>query len=89
MKKAKGDVFNIATGSKTSLLDLVRTINQLLGKDIAPIFESERVGDIRDSLADIESAKKKLGFEPKTLLKDGLKETLDWQIQSQTKTNPK
>ncbi len=82
MKKAKGEVFNIGTGSKNSILDIVNSINQILGKDIAPIFESERAGDIRDSVADISLAKEKLGFEPKVSLKEGLKETIDWQMKA-------
>jgi len=77
-EKVKSGIFNIATGKETSINELVRTINEILGKNIQPIYEPAREGDIKRSVADITKAKRKLGYEPKYKLKDGLKKTIEW-----------
>ena len=53
-----GKIFNIDRGKRYALFQLVDTINKILGKSIKPIFEKERIGDVKHSLADIEKAKK-------------------------------
>jgi UDP-glucose 4-epimerase len=70
------DVFNIATGTETSINDLVQTINGVLGTDIAPIYQAERAGDIKRSVANISKAQKELGWSPKMALKEGISELL-------------
>ena len=59
---AAGEVFNIACGERYTLTDLVDSINTLLGKDIEPIFNETRPGDVKHSLAGIEKAQNLLGF---------------------------
>ena len=73
-----GEVINIACGDKISLLELVEKINQILGKDIKPILEPSRIGDVKHSMASIEKAKKLLNFEPQVSFEDGLRKTIDW-----------
>ena len=48
-----GRMFNAANGKSTDLLTLIRLLNEFLGLDIKPIHEPARVGDVRESLADI------------------------------------
>ncbi|MEW6135594.1 MAG: SDR family oxidoreductase [Firmicutes bacterium] len=67
-----GEVFNIACGERYTLLDLVNTINEILGTQVEPIFQPPRPGDVRHSLAGIEKAKQKLGFEVKVKFREGL-----------------
>lgn len=76
--KVKNNVYNIGSGKETSLNDLVKVINEILGTNIEPIYEQERPGDIRHSVADIQKAKKDLGYEPRYSLKEGLKKTIEW-----------
>ena len=61
--KVAGEIFNIACGKRYTILQLVETINRILGKNIVPIFDKERVGDVKHSLANIEKAKRFLGFK--------------------------
>ena len=75
---AVGKVFNIACGRRIDLLTLVDIINKYLGKDLKPIFDKPRPGDIKHSLADISLAKKLLGYEVKVEVEEGLKRTIDW-----------
>ena len=73
-----GRVFNVATGSSISLLELVERLNALLGTDIAPIHAPPRRGDILESLADITQARKHLGYEPQVDFEEGLRRSIDY-----------
>lgn len=72
----KGEVFNIATGYRTSLLDLIDIIKDLSGKDVKSRFKDVRRGDISHSVADISRARHELGFTPLYDVKKGLMELL-------------
>ena len=52
-------------------------IKEIIGIDIQPIYEKERPGDIKYSLADISKAES-LGYDPKADFKEELKETVEW-----------
>lgn len=67
-----GKVYNIACGTNFTLLELVQNLNQILGKNIQPLHAEKRSGDVLHSLADIQKAKKELGYRVKTSFKDGL-----------------
>lgn len=69
-----GQVFNCGSGRSTSVLDLARMAIELSGKRLEPEFRAARKGDIRHSRADINKAKKALGFVPRVKLQDGLAE---------------
>jgi UDP-glucose 4-epimerase len=73
-----GHVYNVGSGQKITLLDLVTTLNQLLGSKIKPRHEPERAGDIRHSRADISRTRRDLGYEPKMGFEEGLNQTLQW-----------
>lgn len=75
-----GKAFNIACGESIDLNDLVQYINDALGKDISPIYEVARSGDIKHSLACADKAKDAMGFEPVCSVSDGLKKTIEWYI---------
>ncbi len=72
---ACGKVVNIACGDRVSLLEILEIVYGLAGKRVAPRFEPARVGDVRDSLADITRAKELLGYEPKVGFAEGLART--------------
>jgi nucleoside-diphosphate-sugar epimerase len=73
-----GEVFNIATGHRISLNELLRVLKGLVKVDVRPVYKEARVGDVRDSLADISKAKALLGYEPTVPFADGLRHTLEW-----------
>ncbi|MFC1846988.1 SDR family oxidoreductase [Chloroflexota bacterium] len=69
-------VFNIGGGgNQVSLEKLARLVPKLMGKNIDPIYEKPRPGDIRHSLADISRAKT-FGYKPEYNLEEGIKETI-------------
>jgi UDP-glucose 4-epimerase len=73
-----GEVINIATGGRISLLGLVRAAQLELGTDVAPTHSPVREGDVKDSQADIFKARKLLGYEPIVSFEEGLRHTVAW-----------
>jgi UDP-glucose 4-epimerase len=74
---AVGNVYNIGSGGSTSVLDLVRHLNQLLGSRLEPVRGPARTGDVRHSQADITRARRDLGYEPTVSFAEGLWLTLE------------
>ncbi|MEB2286752.1 MAG: SDR family oxidoreductase [Anaerolineae bacterium] len=73
-----GDVFNIACGSRISLLEMIDLLNSLLGESIVPNFVAPRPGDVRHSRAAIDKAQRLLAYEPVVSFEEGLARTLAW-----------
>jgi UDP-glucose 4-epimerase len=73
-----GRVINIANGRSTSLLQLISALNRFLGTDVQPIHEPPRVGDVRESLADITLARKLLKYEPEVEFEEGLRRSIEY-----------
>jgi UDP-glucose 4-epimerase len=73
-----GKVYNIACGRRTSLLEVVEHLNNLLGTDIKPTHMGARAGDVRHSLANIDEARDDLNYEPTTDMVTGLRHCLEW-----------
>jgi nucleoside-diphosphate-sugar epimerase len=81
--EASGEVINVATGGRVSLNQLFRTIRELVGARVEPIHAGPRAGDVRDSQADIQKARRLLGYEPTVSFDEGLKKTVEWYRTSQ------
>jgi len=73
-----GRTFNIADGRATTLLDLMRLLNQMLHTDVQPTHQAPRAGDVKESLADITPARLDLGYEPQVSFEEGLRESIDY-----------
>jgi nucleoside-diphosphate-sugar epimerase len=80
---ASGEVINVATGGRISLNQLFRTVRDLVGAKIQPIYAEPRAGDVRDSQADISKARRLLGYEPRVSFEEGLKKTVEWHRTTQ------
>ena len=76
--QAAGEVINVATGERISLIDLLQAMNRLAGTAIDPVFAPPRAGDVRDSQADISKARALLRYAPSVSFDDGLARTLEW-----------
>jgi len=73
----KTGVYNIACGRQITVNQLVEMINEIMGKNIEPVYSKSRPGDIKHSLADISKAKA-FGYEPKSDFIKELKKTIRW-----------
>lgn len=73
-----GEVINIGTGVRSSLLDVLEAMNRVAQAPGGPEFGQPRAGDVRDSVADITRAREILGYEPIVGLAEGLERTVVW-----------
>jgi UDP-glucose 4-epimerase len=73
----EGAVYNVGTGRRISLLELVAAINKVLGSEVQPEFRPARIGDVRDSQASLERIRRKLNYQPIVDFEEGLRLTLD------------
>lgn len=74
----RGQVFNIASGHRHSLLETYSILSEIISFKKDPKFLPARPGDIRQSQADISRARAHLGFEPQVTFRDGLDRTVEW-----------
>src|SRR5438128_3365698 len=73
-----GQLINLGSGSATSVNEVARLLSEIAGVPIRTKHGEPPPGDVRDSRADITRASAKLGFAPRTSLRDGLGRTLAW-----------
>jgi len=76
--EANGVVCNLGAGQRTSLLQLLDLVREVTGRDVKAEHIPPRAGDVRDSLASLDRAKRTLGYEPRTGLREGLERTWAW-----------
>lgn len=70
------EIFNIGSGTETSIKKLAETILRLTNSTSKIVFKPSRPGDIVYSRADVSKAEQILKWKAKTSLEDGLKETI-------------
>lgn len=76
-----GEVFHLASGRETTILELANILRDVAGKPDHPIvFKPVRRGEVSRNFASYAKAKEALGFEPKWRLEDGLAATWEWFI---------
>lgn len=80
--KASGHVMNVACGSRIDLTELAAELQKLLGAKVSAKNGPERAGDIKHSHADINLAKKLLGYKVKVEVQEGLKKTVEWFLEN-------
>ena len=73
-----GKMFNAGNGGRYSLNTIWTMLQEIEGVDIAPQYGPPRAGDVRDSMADTESATAELGHAPQFTMEEGLRRTLEW-----------
>jgi UDP-glucose 4-epimerase len=77
-----GEVVNVATGHRVSLLELLEAVARQMGVAAEPVFSEARSGDVRNSHADISKARLLLGYEPVVPFDEGLRRTVAWYCES-------
>ena len=76
--KAKNEVFNVACGKRISLNNLIDVLKEISGENIETTNGPDRLGDVRDSLADISKAASLLGYNPQYDIEKGLQVTWEY-----------
>lgn len=73
------EVFNVASGTETSLKDLAQLLARIMGSSIEPQYEPARkVNAVTRRLADMRKAERLLGFKTEISLEEGLRELIAW-----------
>ena len=79
-EEAGNNIYNVAVGDRTSLIDMWNSLKEISNSNINATHGPDRLGDIRDSLADISKAKIGFEYNPKFRLHEGLEKTFEWFI---------
>jgi len=74
----KHEVFNVASGTESTILDLVNTLNHILGKNIQPKFLPTRTGDVLRTSADISKIARSINYKPLIGFEEGLRRTVEY-----------
>ena len=81
--EAMGEAFNLASETETRVIDIANMVNEITGNPGGVEFVPRRDWDkISRRRASIEKAKKVLGYEPKTKIKEGIKRAYDWIVEN-------
>ena len=73
-----GRVFNVASGRRVTLNETFKLLQTLTSYSGSPVYDAERGGDIKHSLADISAAEEHLGYKPTVNFEEGLRRTVEW-----------
>jgi nucleoside-diphosphate-sugar epimerase len=73
-----GEAFNVGSGGRVTVNELVDALNETLGTDLDPIHDDPRPGDVRHSHADVSKAAELLGYEPEVGFEAGLRRTVEY-----------
>jgi UDP-N-acetylglucosamine 4-epimerase len=83
---ALNQVYNVALGDQTSLVELFEIIRSLLAprfphaRVARPVYREPRRGDLRFSQADVSKAARLLGYQPAVRVAEGLQRAIDWYV---------
>jgi nucleoside-diphosphate-sugar epimerase len=78
-ENAVGEIFNIASGNATTINKILQILQKIMDKkNLKPVHDKPREGDIRHSYASIEKARATIGYEPEVSLEKGLKKLVPY-----------
>ncbi len=86
----KNEIYNVAVGDRTSLLELIELSHSALtshGAELAPVepvHQDFRAGDVRHSQADIAKISESLGYVPSYDIRQGIQQTTFWHVQRES-----
>lgn len=78
MEKNVTGIYNVGTGIETSVNQIFRKLNKIIGARMTEVHGAPCAGEVMRSALDASKARKELGWEPTVSLDDGLKKTAEW-----------
>lgn len=83
--ESRNQVYNVAVGDRTTLNQLFFLLRDGLAaegvlSEVSPAYRDFRAGDVRHSQANVDKARRLLGYSPTHNLKQGLDEVLSWYV---------
>jgi UDP-glucose 4-epimerase len=76
--EVSGEIINIAGGKRIPVNTLVGMIIQKMGKDLKPMHDDPRPGEVLHSVADISKAEQMLNYRTTMPFEEGLEKTIEW-----------
>ncbi len=77
-----GSVYNIGSGTSTSINDILNILQKIIGTSVSPTFSPRRSGDVFTTRADITQSRQQLNFKPVISFPEGLASSIDWYQHS-------
>lgn len=71
-------VYNLGKNQPERLLSMIEVVEEALGQKAEKVFEPMQPGDVKETYADIESARRDLGYDPKTPIAVGIPRFVSW-----------
>ncbi|MCK5126512.1 MAG: NAD-dependent epimerase/dehydratase family protein [candidate division Zixibacteria bacterium] len=79
--KSEGTVFNLGTGTETTVVELLDILASLFGKEVTPEHIDRRdIDNIRRRVLNIERIRSRLRWQPQIGMKEGLRRTVEWYL---------
>jgi len=75
------EIFNLGNHRSENLMDFIHLIEEYSGRKAQINFQPIQPGDVPETYADISTATEKLGFVPRTQIREGIKLFLDWYFE--------
>ncbi|HOU18329.1 MAG TPA: GDP-mannose 4,6-dehydratase, partial [Candidatus Marinimicrobia bacterium] len=75
------EIFNLGNHRSENLMDFIHLIEEYSGQKAQINFQPIQPGDVPETYADISTATEKLGFVPRTQIREGIKLFLDWYFE--------
>ncbi len=75
------EIFNLGGSRTTSLAELIESLERVAGRKAIIVQKPEQQGDVPRTFADVEKAKRLLGWEPHTPLQEGLERYAEWALR--------
>ncbi len=81
--EAEGDapphrIYNLGNHRSVDLMHFIALLERACGREAVKEFTGMQPGDVKETYADIEAARRDLGFEPKTTIEDGVPRFVEW-----------
>ncbi len=76
--RTRGEVFNLGGGNRVSLNDTLNILQEVMETNLEVVHDDVQRGDVRDTWAATDDARRCLDWNPGTTLKEGLTKELDW-----------
>jgi len=74
----EGEVFNVGGGSRISVTDLIKLLEEITGEKARIKYIEKQKGDVRDTLADTSKISNELNWKPNVKIEEGLKKFVEW-----------
>jgi UDP-glucose 4-epimerase len=78
----QGETFNIAYGEGTTIMELARVVQELLQTTVGVDIQPSRIGEVNRYIAEIEKAKKSLGYAPTVSFSEGIRKSVTWYLEN-------